>query len=63
MGINPNKKISFSPKCGRKALALSKQTDFQCQSCEFVFYMNKASATAVLISNPEGDLLAAARTI
>lgn len=57
----PKDVLKFCPRCGSKAFEFQGQKSFQCKQCDFVFYMNAASAVAALILDEKNRLLFARR--
>jgi ADP-ribose pyrophosphatase YjhB (NUDIX family) len=51
-----NSVFQYCPKCGQKTLSSSGKL-LKCSACHFQFYRNPAVATAVIISDPSGQVL------
>ena len=53
----PSEVIKFCPKCGSSQFNYEDDSSFRCESCDFHFFINSASAVAAIIENEEGEIL------
>jgi NADH pyrophosphatase NudC (nudix superfamily) len=61
---HPQDVIKYCPRCGCNAFKTNdKGRSFNCEGCNFDYYINNSAAVACLIFNAEGKLLLARRAI
>lgn len=60
---HPTRVFKFCPKCGFKEFKITSSRSFQCNNCQFEFYINSSAAVAALIFNKEGKLLFTRRAV
>ncbi len=53
----PSEIIKFCPKCGSSQFHYEDDNSFRCESCDFHFFINSASAVAAIIENEAGEIL------
>lgn len=64
LNTHPRDVIKYCPKCGGKAFKTKDNgRSFNCEGCQFNYYLNNSAAVACLIFNAEGKLLLARRAI
>ena len=54
---NNNNNFSYCPKCGAKDTIQYIEKYWKCDKCSFILYHNAASASAVIISDNENNIL------
>lgn len=60
---HPVNVLKFCPRCGSPNFPATGSRSFQCADCSFNYYVNASAAVAVLLFNPEGELLLTRRAI
>ena len=60
---HPVNVLKFCPRCGSANFPATGSRSFQCADCSFNYYVNASAAVAVLLFNPEGELLLTRRAI
>ena len=64
MKTHPKEVIKYCPRCGcNKFNTLNGGRSFQCEECQFNYYLNNSAAVACIISDSEGRLLLCRRAI
>jgi mutator protein MutT len=53
----PGKVFKYCPKCGSSEFHFDGDRSFKCAHCKFHFYINSSAAVAVIIENPNGEIL------
>ncbi len=53
----PHEIIKFCPKCGSSQFHYQDDKSFRCDSCDFHFFINSASAVAAIIENEDNEIL------
>ncbi len=53
----PSEIIKFCPKCGSSQFHYMDNNSFKCESCDFHFFINSASAVAAIIENDNNEIL------
>ncbi len=54
---HPSKIFNFCPKCGHNNYSFDGTNGFNCASCKFRFYINAASAVAVIVKLPDKRII------
>jgi NAD+ diphosphatase len=54
---HPSKIFSYCPKCGHKGFTFDNSKAFNCPNCNFRFYINAASAVAVILKKGNGQIV------
>ena len=54
---HPSKIFSYCPHCGSPKFLFNGVKKFVCQSCDFTYYLNAASAVAVILRSPDGRIV------
>ncbi len=54
-------KFKFCPACGSQRFVKNDFKSKKCEDCDFIYFINPASATAIFIKNRDGDLLVCRR--
>src|SRR5258705_1954703 len=62
LSCNVNSVFQYCPKCGQKSLSSPSEKLIECSACNFHFYRNPAVATAVILSDPSGQVLLTRRS-
>src|SRR5258705_5748982 len=57
LSCNVNSVFQYCPKCGQKSLSSPSEKLIECSACNFPFSRNPAVATAVILSDPSGQVL------
>ncbi len=57
LSTHPSKIFKFCPKCGSTKISYDGIKKFQCSDCNFIFYINAATATAVIIELSDGRII------
>lgn len=60
---HPVNVLKFCPRCGSGHFSATSSRSFQCEDCLFNYYVNSATAVAVLLFNEKGELLFTRRAI
>lgn len=58
---HPLDKFAYCPNCGSRHFEIHNVKSKQCSDCGFTYYANPYSATAAIIVNDEGEMLAVRR--
>ncbi|MCX7986106.1 MAG: NUDIX domain-containing protein [Bacteroidales bacterium] len=54
---HPANVFRFCPRCGTRSLGYDNEKRFNCSSCNFVYYLNAATAVAVIVRLPDGQII------
>ncbi len=57
MITHPRQVLKYCMRCGSDAVVIRQNNSILCNRCDFCYYMNSASAVALLILNEKGELL------
>lgn len=60
---HPVNVLKHCPRCGSAYFPATGSRSFKCSDCSFNYYVNASGAVAVLLFNPEGELLLTRRAI
>lgn len=60
---HPINVLKFCPRCGSAHFLATGSRSFKCEDCSFNYYVNSATAVAVLLFNENGELLFTRRAI
>ncbi|MCT4614072.1 MAG: NUDIX domain-containing protein [Marinifilaceae bacterium] len=55
--------FKFCPRCGSSSFNYKKGDYFHCSTCNFVYYVNSATAVAAIIVNEKGEILLTKRAL
>jgi len=58
---HPSRIFSHCPRCGQQSFEFDNSKKFTCSSCHFNFYINAATAVAVILEAPDGRIVLAKR--
>lgn len=59
--MHPLQSFRYCPVCGSEHFVENNFKSKKCEQCEFVYYFNSSSATAIFITNKAGELLVVRR--
>lgn len=60
---HPTEVLKYCPRCGSPNFAATSERSFKCADCNFNYWVNSSAAVAVLLFNPQGELLFTRRAI
>jgi 8-oxo-dGTP pyrophosphatase MutT (NUDIX family) len=54
---HPSRVFRFCPRCGSETFIFDNEKRFHCQACDFVYYINAATAVAVIVRLPDDRII------
>jgi NADH pyrophosphatase NudC (nudix superfamily) len=54
---HPSKIFLYCPRCGHHSFEFDNAKKFTCSECQFEFYINAATAVAVILEAPDGKIV------